>query len=354
MTKSVSVRSKKNQNDTYRVPCPFCKELIVAGAKKCRFCKESLNKVEEEKSQKTNFFTKKIMPSGPYKIWVLSMTLFLISIGLIQAKPESYWWIVMLASVAVGFIAFFTLVASIPGSNGKYGIITLSTFILFFGILINYDKVATAFGLEPSFTESGVRDENTVLEPANPTPTPTPTPTKTVNNPTKSNNTNTVQSNKIECTGPDGKKFNTTQKECDEFNAAWGNTATGRCLDPNGNVIADEKCPWLSENTSTINDNEYIKCNISTNCGGGYREMTKKSCDNITCCQLDDSWELRDKDQCKREQKQQSKAEWAKFCNDLYNPDTCSNYWQPSTTGLYDCRSDAYDNRISCYENYEE
>lgn len=29
---------------------------------------------------------------------------------------------------------------------------------------------------------------------------------------------------KIDCTGPDGVVFKTTQKECDEFNAAWGKT----------------------------------------------------------------------------------------------------------------------------------
>lgn len=29
--------------------------------------------------------------------------------------------------------------------------------------------------------------------------------------------------NKIDCTGPDGKHLQITQKECDDFNAAWGN-----------------------------------------------------------------------------------------------------------------------------------
>lgn len=33
----------------------------------------------------------------------------------------------------------------------------------------------------------------------------------------------TSSASKITCTGPDGKKFNTTQKECDDFNIKWGN-----------------------------------------------------------------------------------------------------------------------------------
>jgi len=331
MTKTVLSQNKKKQDDINRIPCPFCKELIIAGAKKCRFCKEDLSKAEKIAEQKQNFFTRKITLSGPYTFWVLSMVTFLIAIGQLSGDPNSHWITVMFVAVAIGFIAFLALIASILHSRGRYGIITLLTFILFFGILFNYDTVTSAFGLNPAFTTSNVNNTNIQPESApNPTSTPTPTPTQPVKNrPVKSDNTNAIQSNKIECTGPDGKKFTTTQKECDEFNAAWGNAPTP---DPN----------------------EYVKCNISTNCGGGYKEMTRVSCDHITCCQINGSWELRDEDQCKKEQKQQSEAEWAKICNDLYNPDDCSSYWQPGTTGLYDCRSDAYNNRIRCYENYEE
>jgi len=327
MTKPVSNSGKKKQDDIERVPCPFCKEPIIAGAKKCRFCNEFLDKIEKTEPKKLNFFTRKITPPGPYKIWVLSMLVFLFSIGQNQANSESEWWIVMLTSVAVGLVAFLTLVISIPGSKGRYGIITPFTFILFFCILFNYDAVATAFGLEPAFTKSSVREEETTLKStSNPTPTTAPT-----NVPTKQstlvNSVNTKQSNKIECIGPDGKQFTTTQKECDEFNAAWGNIPTP---DPN----------------------EYIKCNISANCGGGYREMTRKTCEQMTCCQISGSWELREKGQCDKEQEQQSNDEWVEFCNDIYNPDTCSNFWLPGTTELYHCRTDAYSNRIRCYEDY--
>ena len=60
----------------------------------------------------------------------------------------------------------------------------------------------------------------------------------------------------IECVGPDGKHFSTTQKECDNLNAAWGSTAktSGACKDPSGNIIADEKCPWLAGNNTNSNN----------------------------------------------------------------------------------------------------
>lgn len=49
----------------------------------------------------------------------------------------------------------------------------------------------------------------------------TPTP---VNQPVQKSANNKVVS-KIDCTGPDGVVFQTTQKECDDFNIAWGNVS---------------------------------------------------------------------------------------------------------------------------------
>lgn len=161
-----------------------------------------------------------------------------------------------------------------------------------------------------------------------PSPLPSPTPTLPPTNQPPQPKTSTqppTTSNKITCTGPDGKTFSTTQAECDAFNQAWGNVPPP---DPN----------------------EYIRCNIHPNCGGGYTEMTRASCDRIICCQVNNSWTLRDKDQCNTEQKQQTDAEWIEFCNDLYNPDDCSIYWDSGTSNWYNCRSDAFKGRSSCYE----
>lgn len=90
------------------------------------------------------------------------------------------------------------------------------------------------------------------------------------------NNSNTTTSNsKIDCTGPDGKHFIATQKECDEFNTAWGN---GPTPDPN----------------------EIIQCNIHVNCGGGTKEMTRASCEQSTCCSLSSGNVLTSQGDCKQ------------------------------------------------------
>lgn len=49
-----------------------------------------------------------------------------------------------------------------------------------------------------------------------PSPSPSVTPTAP---PRTANNPSSIQ---IECVGPDGVHFKTTQKKCDDFNAAWG------------------------------------------------------------------------------------------------------------------------------------
>lgn len=110
-------------------------------------------------------------------------------------------------------------------------------------------------------------------------PTPSPSPkTETVTNVPKNNNMN------VTCTGPDGKQFQTTQTECDKFNKAWGNTST-----------------------SSPDPNEIVKCAIHADCGGGYKEMAKSTCDQMTCCKMIMSdgkiaWEFASKSSCSTKQ----------------------------------------------------
>jgi len=82
---------------------------------------------------------------------------------------------------------------------------------------------------------------------------------------------------KIDCAGPDGKHFQATQKECDDFNTAWGNSPKP---DPN----------------------EIIKCNMHVNCGGGTKEMTRSSCEQSTCCSLSTGNILTSPSDCKQKQ----------------------------------------------------
>lgn len=244
-------KQKKDKVQNKRVPCPYCKELILFGAKKCRFCKETLTQEDELVEGQTNFFKKKIVPSAPYKVWVLSMLVFLVSMSQLQNDNNSYWLIAMLSSIVVGFIAFFTLVVSIPQSKSRYGLITLLTFILFFGVMFNYETLASAFGLNsyPRDKVSPVSDSaKTTASPSlTPSLTPTTLPTR---QPSNSSDGNLVEKNKVDCIGPDGKQFNTTMEDCKNLNEKWGKQV-----------------------------NYIVNCIIPTECGGGSRTMSKSECD---------------------------------------------------------------------------
>jgi len=61
----------------------------------------------------------------------------------------------------------------------------------------------------------------------------------------------------ITCTGPDGKQFQTTQKECENFNAAWGNTSKTQ--------LAPADLPSQQKYTETQNGQKQPPCTV-----GGY------------------------------------------------------------------------------------
>lgn len=90
-----------------------------------------------------------------------------------------------------------------------------------------------------------------------------------------SNTTNTNTGVNIDCIGPDGVTFKTTQIECDKLNMAWGKTT-----------------------------DSMINCNVSQNCGGGTKYIRKSECDNSTCCQIGSGWYFYlDKNKCTQDQK---------------------------------------------------
>lgn len=251
MSKVIKTSAKKQKkakgDENKRIPCPFCKELILPEAKKCRFCKENLNQGEKSVVVKPNLFTKKITPPGPYKIWVLSMVIFLVSLPQLGIDNNSYWVIAMLSSVAIGSIAFFALLASIPKSKGKYGVITLLTFFIFFGLLFNYETIVNAFGLKPKAKNTAIPSSDSINVTTSPSLTSTPSPIKKTTN---INNTNSVQGNKIDCVGPDGKQFKTTMEECKSLNEKWGKSV-----------------------------DYVVDCIFPSECGGGTHTMKKSECD---------------------------------------------------------------------------
>jgi len=48
-------------------PCPYCNELIVIGARKCRYCHEFLDDTEKLRRRKTAGLDQRVMVSNPSK-----------------------------------------------------------------------------------------------------------------------------------------------------------------------------------------------------------------------------------------------------------------------------------------------
>jgi len=207
-------------------------------------------------------------------------------------------------------ISFFT---------SKILIITLAYFLI----------SSSVFAVEGFKAKNNEEYKNKYYVKINPTPiptievkiTPTITPKKTVkvNNTQNTNtktNTNTNQDNQIDCTGPDGVVFKTTQTECEKFNSAWGH-----------------KMP-----TPTLDPKEWIRCPISANCGGGYKEMMREECRRMICCETSNGWILTSDDVCDSTQRKESYNDWIEFCKGLYND------------GSGVCNSDCWD----CIGSYKD
>ena len=108
--------------------------------------------------------------------------------------------------------------------------------------------------------------------------TPTPTsisPTvKPVLKTSDNKGSNYTNSNTIDCIGPDGKEFKTSEAECKKLNESWGKPV-----------------------------DYMVTCNVNANCGGGTRRLKKSECDNSTCCQIGSSWFFyTSKDKCTQDQ----------------------------------------------------
>ena len=254
-----------------RVPCPYCSEMIMPLAKKCRFCSERLDGKEKPK----------LPISRLYFLWLSSLIAFFITLFImrrISGNFSNFAFIALAVIVVFGGISYLGMMIDIlkeirSKPAKKFGLISLITFVSFFWILLNIDSVETQLGFSP------ISQNQSVQNPTQPTPKPSdkPTPTKA---PVKQNTTSTNQtnvSNKVTCTGPDGKQFSTTKKECDDFNTAWGNPPTP---DPG----------------------EIIRCHIHIDCGGGYKEITRETCDNTTCCILQTGNIFTSKSDCKSKQ----------------------------------------------------
>lgn len=261
-------------------------------------------------------------------ILVFAVTCFfganLSSQGLNLYQKELFTYL-LLGNIGLGIIAFLGIAFSYRRPKNKT-IPHLVKYIL--PVCLIYFLINSAiFAIESETlrleTQTN-KNQSTLNLPPTITPKPSAPPGTPTKTPAKYDSSSNNNSGQIDCVGPDGVHFQTTQQKCDDFNRAWG-------------IVP------------TLNPNEYIRCNISPNCGGGYKEMTRSACDNMTCCQINNTWELRDKGQCNSEQEKEINDEWIDFCNGLYNPDNCSTYWDSGTSNWFDCRTDAYNGRLDCY-----
>lgn len=112
------------------------------------------------------------------------------------------------------------------------------------------------------------------------------TPTQSTNSSSTSQPTssNTTSSQLIDCTGPDGKHFQTTQQQCTDFNAAWHNYPTSP---PSSGGSSGGSTGGSNTSTSTSTSNQQSSsCGSDPacwcrQCGGTW---TGSTCNNPTSC----------------------------------------------------------------------
>lgn len=165
--------------------------------------------------------------------------------------------------------------------------------------------LAYNFGMSASDTKKSqdALDANTVSL----TPTPivvTPTQ-KPVLGASTSKNTST-NSNSIDCIGPDGKEFKTSEAECKKLNESWGKPM-----------------------------DYMVNCNVNSNCGGGTRMIKKSECDNSVCCQIGSSWIFyTSKDKCNQDQNSHSsQTTQTSSGNNVYCWNNTYNYGYYTSSG---------------------
>ncbi len=262
---------------------------------------KSLKKVKKEANFRTNCdknlelkekSRKQIALPVLYLLWLVSMVVFFISwveIISTSASATTTTATAFIISAGAGFWIFVALFVvwctkisdkKQSKDNRKliknYTWLIWTTFVVFFVLLIVISlKIA---------------EKNQAVINNSPKPTPieitkqTPTP-KTTSAPTPkttSTQNKNATANLIDCTGPDGVVFKTTQKECDDFNAAWGNTANQNnglvdCKLGNGQVVRVDKnvCDLNNTLEKTVNLNTEIMTNQAKNNIAEIEESTR-------------------------------------------------------------------------------
>lgn len=205
---------------------------------KCIYCDKEFDSKKEvdkhelicSKHSKNKFLVDNLKTVFLY-FWLSTIITFLVCliINIKFSKPQfpllnnQFLLVMFLGNILIGTITFF-IMAFLSSTKRQ-----LPFFFRFsFFVSLAYFFLNTAVFASTGYAVK-LKNENSPVPSAkiiptvyiSPTTTKTPTPTISIQK------ENTVQSadsaDNIDCIGPDGKKFKTTQKECDKFNSAWNN-----------------------------------------------------------------------------------------------------------------------------------
>lgn len=77
----------------------------------------------------------------------------------------------------------------------------------------------------------------------------------------------------------------------DKFNEVYGVQTRSHYLNLYPTSVPQQTYIKPQVNSESIlNADPIVKCNLNSNCGGGYRLLSQSQCSNSTCCQIGNSW----------------------------------------------------------------
>lgn len=186
--------------------------------------------------------------------WLSSILFFVLFLIMIGVKGWNFQnpivGGVVIGDIVFGVLSCLTFFISVILTRGRSTVkkkgrnkSSLSKFFLYSTIIF---LLLLSIGLSlQNRMEMNAKKETSKVEPTiikQPTATPTVYLSQT--------NNSVVESNKIDCVGPDDKEFKTTMEECTKLNVQWGKSV-----------------------------NYMVDCKIHADCGGGVIRMSKIQCD---------------------------------------------------------------------------
>lgn len=95
---------------------------------------------------------------------------------------------------------------------------------------------------------------------------------------------------------------------------------------------------------------EIIRCIISPNCGGGFKEMTREQCKDTVCCQVslnEYKYELRSQSACNQQQSSSIYKNCVYDCELIYDSKNCEGLIETGT----ECRMNQLNKKMECIRN---